>query len=228
MRYFLLLVLSLTTLSLEAEEFQRSIHVSGVGQVRVVPDMARLTVNVFKVAKETAEAKNHVNDVINDLLAAAKSVGIKKRDMNASSFQIRPEYEYGKNDVRDFVGMYLERSVTITLRDLDKLSELVDAVIEAEVDYFSPPALDYSKREQAEAEALRKAIANARLKAEVLADEENDDLGRVLEVREQGNNHTPRFAALSDAMPAESIRTEVLPGTLDIISRVQVSFSLQD
>lgn len=231
MRYFLLLVgLSLISLTLQAEERQRVIHVSGVGQVQVVPDMARLTVDVFHVAKEAASAKDHVNKAVNEVLDAAQSAGVTKKDMSASDFRIQPEYKYDKNNGRQFVGIRLERRVSITLRDLDKLAMLADGVIAADVDYFSPPVLDYSKRAQAEKEALRSAVANARIKAEIIADEENDSLGEALDIREQGGNHPQqrRAVAFSASMSDPSMPSVVLPGTLDIVSRVNAIFLLQD
>ena len=222
----IVLLLAIPALATEHE----GILVTGEGVVRVTPDIAKIQIKDSDVQRLTQLAKENVNRTINEVLRQAKKMGVAVRDITANSIRVSPQYEY-KNKTKEFIGMRVERTINITLRDLSQLAELSDAAIEAGIDQLSPPQLDYSKRSKAALDALGMAIANARRKAKVLAQQENIALGNVVSIRELAGRNYPqprKASAASLAYDSNGGDTVVFPGSIDIVSRVEARFALGD
>ena len=117
--------------------------------------------------------------------------------------------------------------MSVTVRDLDKVSDVLDQGVRAGATSVDGVSFDVADRAAAEADAREAAVADAKAKAESLASGLGVTIQGVASVAEQVSVPVwyDRGSMLGAAAPAEgSAETPVLPGTTDVVINVQVVF----
>jgi uncharacterized protein YggE len=155
------------------------------------------------------------------LIAALKAAGVAERDIRTQDVSVGPGYEgTGKPD--DFVA---SNTVSVRIRDLDRAGEILDAAARAGANTVYGPSLERSNREALEGKALEDAVANARKRAEALAEAAGVEVGRVTAISETGPTvgPEPAFRAL-DAAAAEA---PIEKGTEEVQATVSVTFAIE-
>lgn len=218
-----------TSAVMAAENSRPAVQVSGEGEVEIIPDTALLSYSVSRTAASMSEAKAEVDKVVAKLLRAARSAGVKEGDLNASRVYAQPDYEWVKGK-RHLRGQRVERKVSLRLLDLDRYSELVDAVLDAGISNTGQTQFVSSRLEELERMALVAAVKNARAKAKAMAKALGEDLGSVLAINEHGGGHRPQpemmMARMADAGMEKA--APMVVGKQTIRRRVSVSFALED
>ena len=207
-----------------------SVSGSGSGEVRAEPDIVTVSTGVEVRADSVAEARAGAAEAAGAVIAALRANGVEERDIRTVNFFIYPFYDY-RDDTPRVTGYVVANTVEVTVRDVDGVGELIDAVAAAGGDavrfdgiYFAhedPAALTEQAREL--------AIADARAKAEQLAEHSGVTLGKVISVYETswaaplvGAGPREEFAA------ADSVGTSIQPGTSDVTVTVQVVWAIEE
>jgi uncharacterized protein YggE len=205
------------------------IQVSGHGALQVAPDMAYLSLTVEKTDLDAAKARASVEARAAKVVDAARKAGIADKDIDAPSVTITPEYECVDSSLSSgpctpkLTGQHVSRSVGLTLRDLSRYGELVDALFKAGITNLGDVELGRSDRRALEQKARALAVADARDKAAGLAQSAGVTLGAVYSIAEQGGGFGPHpmmamAAAKSGAAP------EYLNGKIEISADVTVFY----
>ena len=212
-----------------AEPMERVIGVSGVGEVQAPPDMATLSVGVVTNA-DTAKAALAANGPAMDkVIKVVRDAGVEPRDVQTSGINISPIYsrQTQPDDPPRISGYAVSNTVSVRLRDMSKLSALLDALVTAGANRMTGPNFSLAEPERLRDEARRKAIADAKRKAELYAAAAGVKLGRVMSIEENEAVVMPRFReSMMAAAPAQS-RAPVEAGELDIRATVRVVFALE-
>ncbi|GGD63928.1 MULTISPECIES: SIMPL domain-containing protein [Rhizobium] len=192
------------------------ISVTGDGESSAAPDMAVLNLAVVKQAKTAREALDENNKAMNDVLTALKSGGIAERDLQTSGFSIQPQYNYpqpvdGQQQQPQLVGYQTINSVTVRLRDLAKLGQVIDQAVTLGINQGGDIQFTNDKPEATLEEARKDAVADAVKKAKTLSEAAGVKLGRILEI----NENVPR------AMPQPVYRATMMKETSDTAVPVQ-------
>jgi uncharacterized protein len=108
--------------------------------------------------------------------------------------------------------------------EVAKAGPLLDAAVAAGATETSGPSFDRGDRDELYRGALKAAFAEARAKAQTLADEAGASLGRVLRIHEAQGSAGPVPLDLPAA--ADAVPTPVEPGAQSVEATVTVSFSL--
>ncbi len=203
---------------------ERSIVVSGIGEVLAEPDIAELTVGVEVRAKTVAKARREAAERANAVVAVLRAKGVNEQDIRTINFQIRPIYA-SRTDGQTLLASYVvSNDVKVTVRDIEWVGELIDEVSDRVGDsirisnlYFAhedPTALTQQAREL--------AIADARSKAQQLAEHSGVTLGRALTIVE-----TSWAAPLSGpASRAEMAVTAIQAGSSAVSVSVQTTWEI--
>lgn len=150
----------------------RTIRVTGKGQIKVKPDMTRITLSLEGTYPEYGEALRHSSqdtESLKDLLAA---FGFERSDLKTLNFSVDTEYESYKDK-----GIYKQRFVGYKFHHMMKVefcsdNERLGKVLYALAHYPVKPEfrLSYtvSDPEAAKNELLGKAITDAKEKSGVL------------------------------------------------------------
>ena len=118
-------------------------------------------------------------------------------------------------------------SITITLRDVTKTSDLTDLLNKSGATSIYGPnlttAVDTSAKD---AELLTKAVADAKSKAQTIAKSGGQTLGKMINVQESGSNYPmPMYAAAKDLRVTSSAPIQV--GTSTLYKSVTVTYELK-
>ncbi len=198
----------------------RTITVNGSGTARGAPDTAAFT---FGVETQGATAKSALAAnaaQMRSVIAALRREGLARADLRTQDISVYPR----RNDSGVLEGFSAGGSVSATVHRLSKAGAVVDAAVAAGADETSGPQFDRSSRAGLTRLALREAFADARAKAETLAEQAGARLGEVQRIDEQGSPPQPQ--PYFDAVALRAAETPVEPGTQNVQASVTVTFSL--
>jgi uncharacterized protein len=216
----------------------RSISVSGRGKVSAAPNVADISVGVVSRAATAREALSSNNERMAGLQQLVKERGIPAKDIQTSQFAVQPQYsqpppyhpgQQPENYVTKLVGYQVQNSVRITVRDLTKLGLLLDAVVADGANQVYGVNLR-TDDESLMDEARRRAMADAKRKAEILAGEAGMVVGLPVSIREEAYAYpVPAPAAppgIGYAMAAPSASAPIAPGEQQTILTIYVVYEL--
>jgi uncharacterized protein YggE len=175
----------------------------GTGTVLAAPDEAVLTVTVETEAEQAAPAADENAKKMQAVVDRLKSEGLSDDALETSAVSVFPVEEFtpeGQSRVRSYRA---QNTMRVTITKLDTVATLYSAVVEAGANNVQGPEWRLSDNSVAVQEALRKAVASARGKAEALAQAADAGVGDIVSLREEGSVPVPFFdqAAARAAVP---------------------------
>jgi uncharacterized protein YggE len=197
------------------------ITVTGVGTVTSVPNEAEFSLGLQTKGATAREALAANSQKMARVLAALKSAGVDKRDIQTQDISVSPSYA----DEGHIDGYTAGNSVSVKIHDLSSAGKVLDAASNAGANEVYGPSLSRSDQDALEAKALRDAVGDARKKAEALADAAGVELGAVTAVTEgSSGGPEPYFAQAS--LAAADRAAPIEPGTQDVQATVTVTFAI--
>jgi uncharacterized protein YggE len=201
---------------------------TGQGKVTVVPDLGIVSLGISAQANAIKDAQNQANAVIKNLSDALNKLGVDKKDIQTSNYSVYPNYSFesGANRIN---GYQVNANLTVKVRDLDKLNQVIDSATGVGVNQVGGIQLtvDDAKQKELLKEARDKAVADAKEKAESLAKAAGLALGRIVNVQESGGmpGPVPMMAkAQMDSGRGGGVPTQIEPGTTEITSEVTLYY----
>lgn len=146
----------------------RIVQVSGQGEATVAPDRAKLSMAIEARNADLKAAETKVNDGTRAALAALKGLGIKDEDISTAGYTVNPEYDWVNNQ-QTFRAYFARREINVTVRDLNKVGDVLLKLTKAGVNQINPPVLESSKIKETERAALAVAVQDASAQARVVA-----------------------------------------------------------
>lgn len=225
-------LLGLGTASVQASELPNGPHVvtSGTASVSAVPDMATLAIEVNVSAKDAASAKKQADERVAEYLAFLQKNGVEKKDINAANLSTQPEYEYLKDGKTQLKGYRAVRQVEVTLRQLDKMSDLLDGALKAGLNEIRSVSLGVAQPDEFKNKARQAAIDDAINQAQELAQGFHSKLGPVYSVRYHVSNYQPAPMVRmmkADAAAPVSAQDTYDRQTIQFDDQVDVVFELE-
>ncbi len=148
------------------------------------------------------------------MLAALKKSGIADRDLQTSGFSIQPQYNYpqpvdNQPQPPQLIGYQTSNSVTVRVRDLSKLGEIIDQSVTLGINQGGDIQFTNDKPEAALEAARKNAVANAIKKAKTLSEAAGVKVGRIVEISENVMRPMPqpvyRAAMMKEASDAAAV-----------------------
>lgn len=203
-----------------------TIVVSGTGRVAVDPDVAELRLGV-SIARPTVDAaRAAAADAMAAILAAVTDAGVARRDVRTTLLAVQPRYDYRDGVAPTLTGYDLANVVEVTVRDLSILGGVVDGALTAGATSLDGLAFRVSDPREAERAARTAAVAEARARAEVLAEAAGVTIAGVAGIVEGGAPPTWPQPKAARMMVAAEASTPVEAGTTEIAVTVTVTFRI--
>ena len=207
------------------------IHVTGAGTASATPDIAVLSLGVEGQARTVAEANGIAADAIAAVLAVLRGSGVDDDDMKTQHFSIQPQYSFNRDTgVQTLTGYRVTNSLVVTLRDLDAVGSIIDAVAAAGGDATRINSIGFRVEDGValEAEARRLALADAVAKADLFAEATGVSRGKLVFITEQSFQQFARTESVSldAAIAGAPAPTEILAGEFDVRVNVQAVFAI--
>lgn len=206
------------------------LSVSAYGEARVAPDMASITLGVVTEAPTAAEALRQNSTRMNQVIAALKRQGIAERDIQTSGLNIQAQYTYRENQPPELRGYQVSNVVTVTVYDLGKVGQAVDAVVSAGGNQVNGISFGLRDPQKAEDAARLEAVKRLQAKASLYAGAVGKPIKKLVTLSEGGGYQpsppVPMMAFRDKAASAES--TPVASGELVLRVDVQAVYELEE
>lgn len=205
---------------------ESQITVSGEGSVFAVPDMALITMGATAEAETAKAAMDQTSDITAAILEQLAGFDIAPRDMQTSDLSLQPVWSNrSESNGRPRIdGYQASNRVTVRIRNLANLGPVLDAVLTDGANRLNGLQFTVSDPDPLMNEARRKAVADARAKAELLAEAAGVELGRLISLGEQGN-YAPRPEMMSMARASDG-GVPVAEGETEIRAGVSMVYAI--
>jgi uncharacterized protein YggE len=202
-----------------------TIVVSGTGRVAVQPDVADLRLGVT-VAKPTVEAaRGEAAATMDAILRAVDGAGVARADVRTAMLSVQPRYDYRDGRAPVLTGYEIANVVEVSVRDLSALGDVIDATLTAGATSMDALSFRLADPRPAEREARRQAMAEARSRADVLAEAAGVTVQGVSDIVEGQPVRPPGPVAKAERMAlAADPGTPVEAGTLEVAVTVSVTY----
>ncbi len=162
---FIAVILLLTAAQAMAET---RITVNGTGEVRISADTAVISLGVNARDKDVLKAQQKVNETIASIRSALIGQGVKEENINTEFINIFALYDY-QNDQEQLASYNASSTLAIKVTDMESVGTLIDASFAAGANTLNGITFSASDTEEAKTEAMKKAVDDAKKKAETLA-----------------------------------------------------------
>ncbi|MGD2205844.1 MAG: SIMPL domain-containing protein [Anaerolineae bacterium] len=210
----------------------QTITVVGRGSVRIEPDIAQVSIGVETSAETIAEAVAENETQMKAILTALEEANIAEKDIQTMNFSIHmdryPEpmprsVEEGSEPQPQY---RVSNMVNVTIRDLDAVGDVLEVVIEAGANNIWGLSFGLDDQEAAQVDARADAIADAKDRAEALAELSGVELGPVMSVSEViSGGAVPMPVEVAERAMAGG--GSISPGELEIGYQVQVTYFIE-
>ena len=210
---------------------QEGIWVSGEGKVTVTPDIATLGLGIEAQAETVAEAQSQATEAMDGVMTALTDSGVDEKDIQTQYFSIDQVTRWDKEGEEEIVvGYRVTNMVTAKIREIDKVGSIIDTVAAAGGDFTRINSISFSVDDPSPyyEEARQKAVADARAKAEQLAELAGVRLGKPTYISEWASYPVYPRAIYEAAAPVPAPPTPISPGEMELTLTVQVAYAILD
>lgn len=205
---------------------KKTMSVSGQAKVSASPDIAYITLGVITENLDAKTAQKANATAMDKVITAIKASGVKNEDIKTVNYSIYPKYDYSQNTgISTIVGYSVNNSVSVTVRDLEKTGNIIDAAADSGVNVSSSISFDLSNYEKYYNDALKNAVLAAKRKAGTMSEALGVTLKAPISVSE-GGGYSPLRNYVSYDMKAESAgaATPIQAGSLEITANVSIVY----
>jgi hypothetical protein len=219
------------SMSASDQTLPRIVSISGLGEVKTPPDMATISTGVVSEAISAKDALAKNNAAMAAVIAALKNAGIKEEDIQTSGFSVSPKYPpYQPNQTTQrIVGYTVSNNVTAHVKNLKNLGPILDTLVQSGSNQIGGISFGIDEPKKALDAARKKAVADARAKAELYAEAAGVSLGRVVQIAEQTAITPPmpmmRMAAVETAAADASV--PIAAGQQTVSATVSITYEIQ-
>jgi len=227
----------------KAETTPFRVTVTGEGKIDARPDVGVVYTTILTTGKTPVDAEEENSKKANAVVAYFKAQAVEEKDIKTGQFSVNPQYKYfdsqpcgnGPCPPRlppEIVGYEVRNSVTVKVRDLKKIGELLKGAVANGANDVNGPNFIIDDPESARAPARKKAIDNAKEKARVLAQDLGLKLGKIVDYSEGGGvrpyyDYAPRADGMGGGMESKAMSAPPIEaGSQDVNVNISVTYEL--
>jgi hypothetical protein len=201
----------------------RMLSVNGEGSVEAEPDLAvvRLGVTVEDAGAATAYEKG--NAAMQKVITAVEKLGVAKTDIRTVQLNLAPKIEYPETGTSKMKGYAMTHVVTIKVRDLNKVSNVIDGAASSGANKIDGIAFTFKDFDSLKSEARSQAFDNAKDRADDLADDAGVKLGKLTSISETSYD----MSGADYGVDAFSAGVPAMTGSQTIKVTVFVTYEIQ-
>jgi uncharacterized protein len=202
------------------------ITVVGDSEAKLKPDTAVITFSVVtqgKAALDTQQENARKSEAVKT--AVETVTGDLKAEIKTSDYNLTPERDYD-SDLPKIAGYEVRNTVTVSVKDLDHVGQIIDAATRAGANSVEGIAFVMDEKSPAQGTALSLATEQAMAKAESIAKSLNGHIVRVVSGDEGGvpvrlqSERDYASTNMTANMAKPSYTTPVQAGSLNVRSSV--------
>ena len=157
----------------------------GEGRVIVAPDLATVTVGVDIRNASLAEAQATATSAIGDIIQVAIDGGVDEDDIQTVNYSVSVLQNYDDSGApTDITGYLVSNQVQLTIRDIESLGTLLEAVVAAGANSIYGITFSNSDPAEAASQARSRAVEDAEAKANELAEAAGVEIVQIVALEE--------------------------------------------
>lgn len=180
---FLTCMFALTTMAQE-KNMQRTITVTGISAMEIVPDEIYVQVELKEYTKKNGD-KIEINSIKNNFLAACKSIGLTDKDVMVQGYQgYDQNYWWNRKNKKQNPDMKASVTYWIKVSKVDMLDALVEKMDDEATQNFFIAKTSYSKMDEIKKDMKIAAVKAAKAKAIYLAEALDTQVGEAITIND--------------------------------------------
>ncbi len=188
-------------------------------------DIALTTIGYSNTDKDVAKAQEKNKKVMDAVMADLKNFGIDDADLQ-TNYSIYSDYSYAKEQ-QEFLGYKVNSSVTVKIRDLTKISSILSLAGKYGANEVGGLSFTIDDPENLKAQARAKALADAKIKAQKLAEALGARLVEVLTYNEYESGDYPIYKTAYGGMGGGGPAPEAISGgSKDVVLNVSITYKV--
>jgi uncharacterized protein len=215
-----------STINVQPQPVQRTITVTGTGLVTITPDIAYINIGVHSQDASATAATADNGAKAQAVIAAIKALGVADKDIQTTNFSISPQQQYDKDGNMTGIIYMVDNVVTVTVRDLTKLGDLLDASVTAGANSINSISFDLADKTDALSQARSAAVTNAKQQADQLTSATGVSLGDVQTISYYDNT-APITVQYSRLDAAAGGGTPIQSGSMQISTTVTIVYGIK-
>ena len=221
-----------TTINQEAQPIARTLSVSGSGQAFLAPDIAYIYIGVHTEKLTAAEAVAENTTQTQTVIDAIKDFGIDAKDVRTTNFSIWPmdKFDPLTGTPTGEKTYAVDNTVYVTVRDLDKLGDLLDTVVQAGANTVNSVQFDVADKAEALKTARAEAVKDGKAQAEALAEAAGLSLGEIQSIGFFDSQPYPIFDGKGGGggnVASEAAAVPIQPGQLTFTVSVNITYTIK-
>lgn len=211
-------------------EQPHTVTVNGNGVAYGKPDVAAVQIGVQSRDADPARAVEDANAKMASIMTALTGLGIDEKDVQTTNFSVSAQQDFDPEtgQPKNTFTYIVDNTVSVTVRDLGQVGEVLGQSVGAGANSIYGVSFSVSDMSALEAEARNKAMADAKARAEQLAQAAGVTLDQPLTISEFSSGPIP-YAA--DYRIAEAVGggapVPVSTGQVQINLQVSVTYLIK-
>ncbi len=215
-----------STITVQPQPPQRTITVTGAGLVTLTPDIAYIYIGVRSQDASASVATTDNNTKAQAAIDVIKAAGVADKDIQTTNFSIYPQQQYDNNGNMTGIIYVVENTVYVTVRDLTKLGDLLDASVRAGANSINSISFDVADKTAALSQARQAAVEDARKQADELTGATGVTIGDVLTISYYDSS-APVTIQGSRALMGGGDSVPVQAGSMQITTTVTIVYGIK-
>ena len=215
----------------QGDSSDNRITVSGMEEVKAVPDMAQIQYSVYTQAATAQECQEENAKNVNQTLETLKGLGVEEKSIQTSDYGLSPIYDWNSGRQK-ITGYQMSTSITVSDIPVENAGKIITASVASgvnELDSVQYLCSDYDEKYQ---EALKMAVEMAKNKADAMAEAAGMTVVKAVNISEDGYYPQARYntaVASAKQMMMEDAAADmgVMPGEVSIEAQVSVTFEME-
>lgn len=214
------------------------ISVQGEGSIGVKPDLVSIRIGVNMERETAAEALRDNNEIMAKVSGRVSELGVEERDVMTSSVSLNPVYNYIRDKKTDtnkrvLSGFNASNQVTLRIRKLDSVGDVLGALVEAGVNTIDSIRFTAEDTRAAADDARTLAVTDAKRKADVFASAAGYRVTSVIEIDSHDSNTPPvvhkagNARMLMSSMEDSVGAVPIAGGELTVSSSVSIVYQIE-
>jgi uncharacterized protein YggE len=212
-----------------ASNIYQTVSFTGEGKVKAAPDTARVDIGLLTEGKDSITVQNQNSEKMNAVIKFLKEKEkIADEDIKTSNYSLSPKYDYVKGK-SVLAGYILNQTVTVTVRDLTKIGEVLDGAVEAGANRIDSVSIFVEKPEELKNKAREEAVVAAKAKAEAAAKIAGLRLGRLVGFSEGFSGEPPIYfkETLGMGGGVSAPAPQIEPGSQEIKVSITITYLIK-
>lgn len=215
--------------------------VNGVGEEAATPDSAQFTVGVTKTATTVEAAQEQVNTITNAIINQLKAQGIEEKDIKTQNYSSYPVYgemsassrsmglSVAAPDGGNVTGYTVSQDLVVTANSIEIAEKALDAAVASGANQIAGVSfvINDEDKKTLQQKARKKAIENAKAKAQELAKDSGIRLGKIVNIYVAEDQAIPMMydrKLMNAELEVAAAPTNLQPGENTVVVNVTLSY----